>query len=345
MVPVLPLPALLVPLLLGLSQAVLFGARLGENITAAKQAARGEPCQQTIRVVGSDQRMPAVGYTITRKYERMERDTQVPGITNFLKAGGRLIAAERPGYSLGYRYVDEAIRNTQLRRADVWVTSKFEPISMPMFGIRTWMATQIDKNLETLGLTYVDVMYLNLGNYVTSESIKRSEHITAWRGMIDAKEAGKVRNLGVHQHTRKEIEALVNATGVWPAVALVWLSPFMPKEQLEYVQWLQKSNIAVMAYGFLSWSSYDDLYAQDTMSTAKRVLDRHQGATMPQLVIRWLLDKNVAVVTDMSNPAHLDEDLHCLPGSVDTTDADVLSTAKRDCGFYEKKQPLMGCHP
>eukprot|EP00930_Biecheleria_cincta_P054062 TRINITY_DN3995_c0_g1_i8.p1 TRINITY_DN3995_c0_g1~~TRINITY_DN3995_c0_g1_i8.p1 ORF type:complete len:362 (-),score=43.94 TRINITY_DN3995_c0_g1_i8:84-1169(-) len=306
-------------------------------------------CDNFVQVRGSTKPMPSVGYIPCCTETDTMPSVALQGGTRFLKRGGRLLDTAQLYGNEGA--IGEAIQRSGVPRAEIFVSTKLDPSKVPSTGVREWVAGAVRTSLQTMKLSYLDVMHIHFGPTAASLSSKKitrltaQQHLEIYKGLIDAQKRGEVLNLGVCLHTRSEIEHLARSTGVQPAIAMFWYSPFMPEVTHDYKHWLQSQGIAVVVYGTLNWK-YDPFpHQQEHMRSAMEVADRN-NATFGRIIIRWALDEKVAVITSMANPTFLNEDLYCLQNPLSRQDhLSLASSPKWTCKEIEPIQPLMGCYP
>jgi 2,5-diketo-D-gluconate reductase A len=181
----------------------------------------------------------------------------------------------------GYRLVDSAAnyRNeagvgrgvlaSGVPREEVVVTTKLPGRD---HGYRETLRS-FDESLKRLGLEYVDLYLIHwplprVGRYVDS-----------WKAMIELREAGAVRSIGVSNFTAEHIERLERETGVLPSVDQIEMHPLFPQEELREA--LAAKGVAVQSWSPLGRGS--DVLSD---SAVKKVALAH-GRTAAQVVLRW----------------------------------------------------------
>ena len=141
-----------------------------------------------------------------------------------------IVAAIESGYRLldtavnyeNEREVGEAVRRSGLDRDELLVTSK---IPGRHHGREEAIAS-IEASLRELGLERIDLQLIHWPNPSVGK------HVDTWRGMIDARERGLVRSIGVSNFTEAMLTELIDETGVTPAVNQVELHPYFPQDAL-----------------------------------------------------------------------------------------------------------------
>ncbi|MFE6945032.1 aldo/keto reductase [Streptomyces chartreusis] len=135
---------------------------------------------------------------------------------------------------LGYRLVDTAtnyrnetgvgrgIAASGVAREEVVVTTK---LPGRHHGYEEALAS-FEESRRRLDLAYVDL-------YLIHWPLPRvDKYVDSWRAMIELRESGLVRSIGVSNFTPEHIERLERETGVLPSVNQIELHPLFPQDEL-----------------------------------------------------------------------------------------------------------------
>ena len=161
--------------------------------------------------------MPAIGYgTCCRASAK--GPPLIKSTLEYLAQGGRLIdTAQMYGNEAE---LGEAIKASAAPRSSLWITDKVNtgPPEYSRYGdgpitSRAATVASVKASLSALGTDYIDLMHIH-GTW----NVDADQQIDVWRGLIDARDMGLVRRIGVSNFDRREIEALEKATGVRPCV-------------------------------------------------------------------------------------------------------------------------------
>ncbi|KAF2221672.1 NADP-dependent oxidoreductase domain-containing protein [Elsinoe ampelina] len=195
----------------------------------------------------------------------------------------------------GYRHVDSAAayRNEEqsskgmlgggVPREQLFFTSKVPPKSVNYEDAKS----VVDESLSKTGLDYIDLYLLH------SPYGGKSNRLGAWKALVEAVEAGKVRSIGVSNygvHHLEELEEYIKATeakegkgkGGVLSVNQVELHPWLAR--LDIVQWCEKRGVILEAYSPL-------VRAQRMEEPALQTLAKKHGKTGAQILLRWGLQK------------------------------------------------------
>jgi 2,5-diketo-D-gluconate reductase A len=190
---------------------------------------------------------------------------------------GAIVSALHTGYrlldtALNYgneREVGEAIRRSGIPRDEILVTTK---LPGRHHGFESALAS-FEESLANLGLDYVDL-------YLIHWPLPRiDKYVDTWRAMIQLREQGLVRSIGVSNFTPAYIERLVEQTGVAPAVNQIELHPRFPQAAL------RKFNLSL---GIVT-ESWSPLARQHPVASEPAVVAAAEahGVTPAQAVLRW----------------------------------------------------------
>ena len=151
------------------------------------------------------------------------------------------------------------------------MTTKFHPS-------RADSEREAERSVEALGLGYVDL-------YLVHDP--RRDPLWAWPGMERALERGLTRAIGVSNFAPEELDALLAAANVPPAVNQLQLSPFAYRRAL--VEACERQGIAVEAYSPLT-------RGRDLADPAVARVAARLGRTPAQVMLRWGLEHGFAVL-------------------------------------------------
>jgi 2,5-diketo-D-gluconate reductase A len=205
-------------------------------------------------------------------------------------------AIVRRGLDLGYRLVDTAAiyQNERgvgdgMKASDAWLTTK-------LWNDRQGdPAAALDESLALLGVEAVDLYLIHWPAPATGL------YVEAWTALVEARESGKARSIGVSNFLPEHIDAIVAATGVTPAVNQIELHPrFQQREQRAYHE----------AHGIItqSWSPLGQGKGLLEDPAVAAIADAHHRSNA-QVVIAWHLAKGFSVIPKASGADHLADNL------------------------------------
>ena len=207
------------------------------------------------------------------------------------------------------RSVGEALKQSGLKREEVWITSKLWPTE---YGEGKSLEG-IDKILERLRTDYIDLLLLHqqVGDYVG-----------AWKDMEKAVEAGKVRAIGI-SNFKENLEDFLKHATIKPAAIQVECHPYFPQHDL-------KKRIAEYGTVLESWYPLGHGDKNLISEPVFTKLAQKYGKTNIQIILRWHIQEGNVVFPKTTNPEHLKDNLDIF--DFELTAQEMAEIAKLDNG-------------
>lgn len=222
---------------------------------------------------------------------------------------------------LGYRHIDtahayqnergvgEAIKESGIKREDIWVTSKLWPSE---YGKGKTMDA-IKKMLVRLNTTYIDLLLLHqqFGDYVG-----------AWKDMEEAKALGLVKSIGI-SNFNENLDDFLNHATIKPSVIQVECHPYFAEHEL-------KNKLA--PYGTILESWYPLGHGDLELLNEKIFLElgKKYNKTPAQIILRWHIEEGNIVFPKTTNEIHMKENFDIFDFSL--TEEEMNEISKLDCG-------------
>jgi diketogulonate reductase-like aldo/keto reductase len=200
-----------------------------------------------------------------------------------VRDGSPTVNAVRWALELGYRHVDTAqaygnekgvgqgLRESGVPRADVFITTKVNPS-------RSDPVRELEGSLKKLGVDQVD---LYLVHWPAGGALR------AWPGMVQAKERGLTRSIGVSNYSAAQLEQVLAAGTLPPVVDQVQFSAVEHRRGL--LEAAEKHSIVLESYSSLGTGKH--LNDRRVVAIADRV-----GRTPAQVLLRWCVQHGVPVI-------------------------------------------------
>ncbi|MBD7956040.1 aldo/keto reductase [Microbacterium sp. Sa4CUA7] len=179
--------------------------------------------------------------------------------------------------------VGEAVRRSGIRD-ELIVTTK---VPGRDHGYEQTLASAAG-SLERLGLDRIDLYLIHWPN----PSVDR--YVDTWRAMIELRERGTVRSIGVSNFTEPMLARLIDETGVTPAVNQVELHPYFPQAKL-------RAFHAAHGIRTESWSPLARRSELLTEPVLAEVAEAH-GVTPTQVVLRWHTELGSTPIPKSAHP-------------------------------------------
>jgi diketogulonate reductase-like aldo/keto reductase len=229
------------------------------------------------RVLADGNQMPMLGLGVW----------QVPN-------GAECVNAVRWALDEGYRHIDtaqaygneesvgKALRGSGVPRDEVFITTKFYP------GHKDPVA-EAQRSLTRLGVDQVNLYLVHW---------PQGGATWAWPGMERARELGYARSVGVSNFSVNQLDEVIAAGTIQPAVNQVQFSA--PEYRRGLLDACRQRGVALEAYSPLGTGRH--LLNETVMRVAKRV-----GRAPAQVLLRWCVQREVPVITKSTNHERIGE--------------------------------------
>ncbi len=211
-------------------------------------------------------------------------------ISSAINNGFRLI-----DYSESYGHYDlikAALKKAQVDRDELFFTTRVGN------RLQQQGAGAIRKSFLN-GLSELDIEYIDLLQFHWPVTGK---YLDTWKVMIELQQEGFVRNIGVancHQH---HLEAIHEASGIWPSVNQFEVHPLFSQKPL--LKYCQDRGIIVEAYTPIA--RYDDRLV--CLPVMKSIANKYHKSIV-QIVLRWHVQNGVIPVVRAMSDNHQKENL------------------------------------
>ncbi len=286
------------------------------------------------------------------KYLEFSNNDQMPalGLGTWKSAKGEVYQVIRKAIEIGYRHFDcafiygneheigqaisDAIKNNELTRNDLWITSKLWNNRHKKDHIQA----AIEVSLTNLNLDYLDLYLIhwpvalkyevnypqNGSEMVSLNEIPLSE---TWQEMISLKNKNLTKHIGVSNFSIKKINQITEDTGVLPEVLQLEMHPFLQQKQL--LDFANEKGIFLT--GFCPLGSADR--PANRISEGEPKLFENQiiakiaaetGFSPAQIMLAWAVNRGTSVIPKSVNPQRLKENLLAADIELSCTDMQKL---------------------
>jgi 2,5-diketo-D-gluconate reductase A len=206
--------------------------------------------------------------------------------------------AIRLALEAGYRHLDtatmygneaevgRAIRDSGLRREDVFVTTKLPPERAGR------ERKTLDASLRALGTDHVDLWLVHW----PPNGRARPD---TWREFLDARRDGLARAVGVSNYSTAQIDELIEATGQAPAINQI---PWGPARY-------DARRLAASRDRGVAVEGYSPFKNTDLADPALTAIAADHGVTPAQVVLRWHIEHGVVVIPKSATPERIASNL------------------------------------
>src|SRR3954468_15102504 len=218
--------------------------------------------------------------------------------------------------------VGRAIRASGIPREDLFVTTKLwiqdageEPAKRAF-----------ETSLKRLGLDYLDLYLIHqpFGDYYGS-----------WRAMESLSREGHARAIGVSNFYMDRLVDLIDHNEITPAVNQIETHPFFQRTHEQ--QLMRERGVQLESWGPLA-EGQTDLFSNQTLAE----LGAPQGKSIAQVVLRWLIQREVVVIPKSVRPERMAENFDIFDFAL--TDDEMARIAAMDTAaslFLDHRDPTV----
>ena len=245
----------------------------------------------------------------------------IVGFGTWEMTGSQCYRAVRHALDVGYRHIDtatmyrnerdvgRAVRDSGLRRQDVFVTTKLRPTDAG-HERRT-----LEASVRALGMDFVDL-------WLVHWPPSRGSGPQLWKRLLGLRDEGMARAIGVSNYSVAQLDELIRATGEAPQVNQVRWGPTLydPDELAEH----RRRGVVL--------EGYSPFKTTDLRHPVLADVARRHRVTAAQVVVRWHIDRGVVVIPKSATPERIAANFDVFGFSLDDDDLariDGLSGALR----------------
>ncbi|MFD0704893.1 aldo/keto reductase [Alloscardovia venturai] len=226
--------------------------------------------------------------------------------------------AVREALEVGYRHIDtaqlyrneegvgSAVAQSSLDRSELFITSK---VWFYNEGYEAAKAS-IDESLKKLKTEYLDLMLIHqpFGDYYST-----------YRALQEAREAGKIRAIGVSNFSANRMIDLAHFTGIVPAVNQVETHVFF--QQQENHEYMKKLGVQHESWGPFA-EGENNFFTNETLTK----IGEKYGKTAAQVGLRYLLQCDIVVIPKTVHKERMEQNIDVFDFELTQGDMDSIAT-------------------
>jgi 2,5-diketo-D-gluconate reductase A len=203
---------------------------------------------------------------------------------------------------VGYRHIDtaemygnerevgQAVRDSGIDRADLYITSKLNNgFHRPDDARRAFEGT-----LSALGFEYVDLFLIHW----PLPTLYDGDYVSTWQTLEEFQQDGRARSIGVSNFQVEHLERLAADADVVPAVNQIELHPYLLNADVD--AYGREHGIATQAWSPIAQGEVLD----DPVITG---IADEVGRTPAQVVLRWHIQRGNIVFPKSTTPERIEE--------------------------------------
>lgn len=195
---------------------------------------------------------------------------------------------------VGYRHLDtatvyrnedqvgRAVRDSGVQRDELFITTKLPPDRAGEAD------ATIAASLDALGTDHVDLWLIHWPP-------SGGDSVPAWRSLLAARDRGQARDVGVSNYSPAQIDELIAATDVAPAVNQIPWSPF--RYDADVAKHSVERGVLLEGYSPFKLSRLDHPVLQEIAQT--------HDVEPTQVILRWHIDHDFVVIPKSATPSRI----------------------------------------
>lgn len=260
--------------------------------------------------------IPALGFGVFQIPQEQTKDS----VVNAIQAGYRHIDTAQS--YMNETEVGEGIKASGIDRSELFVTTK---VWIENVNYEDTLKS-IERSLERLKLDYIDLVLIHQ---------PYNDVYGSWKALEELQENGKIKAIGVSNFGVDRVVDLGIHNNVQPQVNQIEINPFHQQE--DEVQSLQKEGVLVEAWAPFA-EGKNNLFSNETL---QNIGDKY-GKSIAQVVLRWLVEKDIVVLAKSVNPERMKQNLDIFDFELTDEDkAQIATLDSNDSQFFSHADPEM----
>ena len=257
------------------------------------------------------------------------------GFGTYTLKGAAGVDAIRSAIDAGYRLLDsafnyenegavgKAVRECGVAREELRVCSKLPGRYQRYPAARA----AIEESLYRTGLDYYDLYLIHWPNP------SKDLYSQAWDALIEARDQGLVRSIGVSNFLPEHLDRVIADTGVTPSINQVELHPYFPQR-------LQRGADSKRGIRTQSWSP---LGRASAVLKEPEILDiaRQHGKSVAQVILRWHIQLGSIPIPKSAQPERQQENIDVFDFELTAAQMATISGLGREDGRTEEQDPAI----
>ncbi|EOA7301071.1 aldo/keto reductase [Enterococcus faecium] len=216
--------------------------------------------------------------------------------------------------------IKRAINEGLVTREELFVTSKLFILQAP----EEKAAETIEHSLKVMGVDYLD-LYLIHQPY--------GDIYGAWRSMVAAQRAGKLRAIGISNFKSAKMIEFVGLNEVKPQINQIEVNPW--NQRVDDQEWHEKYGVQVEAWAPFAEGRHE-LFTNPVLAE----IGKQYGKTVGQVVLRWLMQRGIVALAKSVRPERMAENINIFDFELSKEDVEKIAALDRkESAFFDHDAP------
>lgn len=268
------------------------------------------------RLLSNGVKMPQLGYGVYQ----VTRDECERCVSDALEVGYRAIDTAQSYFN--EEQVGVAIEKSGIDRRDIFLTTK---VWVEHYGYEE-TKTSVWESMRKLRTDYLDLCLLHQ---------PFSDYYGAWRALEELYEAGQIRAIGVSNFYPDRLVDICSFAKIRPMVNQVETHPF--NQQVEAKKWMDKYGVQMEA-----WAPFGEGRGDMFQNPVLGEISAKYGKTAAQVILRWHLQRGVAVIPKSTHKERMRENLDVFDFALSEEEmAKITALDTKQSAFFSHYDPAM----
>lgn len=266
------------------------------------------------------------------------------GLDTFLIPADKINSVIKNAWRLGYRHFDTAwryynerdiataLRELGVKGEEVFITTNINADALYWFGYhegkrrvlnilrRNSIKGAVMESFRNLAISGKEIDYIDLFLTYYPWPI----YLEMYEILTELYHEGRIRAIGVSNMLPPHIDSLQDISDVVPAVNEVEISPLNTQKQL--IDWCHARGIHVTAMSTFSHFRSSEPRLEIIENPKLVAIARTHNKSVVQVVLRWLIQQQVAVIPKTWNLDHLEENISIFDFTLTGEEMDVIDS-------------------
>lgn len=271
------------------------------------------------------------------QYVQLNDGNKIPAVgfgVFLIKNDGETYDAVKHALKVGYRHIDtaaayfnesdvgKAVKDSGISREEIFVTSK---LWLQDHGYDA-AKKAVDVSLQKPGLDYMD-LYLIHQPY--------GDVLGAWKALEEAKQAGKIKSIGVSNMSPKIYSELVPQFSTLPAVNQVECNPTFQQKELRKL--MDKDGVKLEAWYPLGHGN-KKLLTNPAISTMAQKYGKNAG----QIILRFEVQEGFIILPKSTNPERIAGNINIFDFELTADEMNTIRAMDTGFGSHNPDAPGVG---
>ena len=262
-------------------------------------------------------KIPALGFGT---YLIPDDGTTEKSVLMALESGYRLIdTAQAYQNETG---VGKAIKASGLKREEVFIESK---LWLSNFGYEK-AKKGIENSLKRLDIDYIDLYILHQ---------PYGDTIGAYKALEEAKKEGKIKSIGISNHTPNFLNKFLPEIEIMPCVNQMECNPFCQEKDVREI--MDKNNILLQSWYPIGHGSKELLENEKIVAVAKK-----HNKSVVQVILRWHIQSGFVAIPKSTSKQHIIDNLNIFDFELDDNDMQQINSLDKGKTSINHDDPEFG---